>query len=94
MNRAHKMTTEDRNVLASLLEKIKQIHSRKDYKKYVYFLKQAMDEARKRNAPHFYERFKSMLMAVVLSQRAFDTRLSSRGFGKALACAIVAVEIA
>lgn len=94
LNREHRMTGEDRNVLANLLEKIKAIHSVREHDKYVYFLKKAMEEAERRNAAHFYERFKSMLMAVLLSKRAKDTRLSSRGITKAVACAMLSIELA
>lgn len=73
------MTGQDYKVLSNLLKKIDEIHSIREHTKLVYFLKQAMLEAEKRDAPHYYSRFHTLLITSQLSKRAFDTRLSSQG---------------
>jgi len=70
-----KMTGQDRKVLAALMEKIKTINSLTEYRKFIYFVDRAIEEAQKRNAPNYYERFKTMKMGARLSYEAIRPRL-------------------
>lgn len=68
------MTPEDRKVLSLLLEKVKKISALKDYQRYIYFINKCIEEAEKRNATQFLERFRDMRNGARLSYRAFDAR--------------------
>lgn len=78
MENSHTMTGQDRVVLSNLLEKINAIHSLKEHDKFVFFLRKAMEEAKRRNAPHYYDRFHTMLVTSKLSKRAFESRMFGR----------------
>lgn len=71
---AHVMTGQDRRVLSKLLAKINSIHSIKEHQKYTYFLRKAIEEARKRNAPMYADRFCEMLLESKLSYAAFQKK--------------------
>ena len=76
------MTPEDRRVLSLLMEKVKKINARTDHTRYIYFLNKCIEEAQKRSASSFLDRFKDMRDGARLSHRAFE---SKREIGQRLA---------
>lgn len=68
------MTPEDRKVLSALLEKLKKINALRDYQRYIYFVNKCIEEAQKRNATSFVERFNDLRNGARLSYRAFDSK--------------------
>lgn len=68
------MTPNDRKVLSQLLEKVKAISALKEYQKFIYFVNKCIEEAQKRNAGSFLERFIDLRNAARLSHRAFEGR--------------------
>lgn len=79
MNKTHQMTEQDRRVLAALLEKLMAFHSIRDNKRFMYFVEKAKQEARKRNAPHYYDRFSSIELSAKLAYEAYRPRLQRMG---------------
>lgn len=64
------MTNEDRMVLSNLLDKLNTMPALRDPIRYNFFLKNAIKEAEKRNAPQYAQRFKDMLISAKLSVEA------------------------
>lgn len=73
------MTPDDRAVLSKLLEKVKSISALKEYDRFIFFINKCIEEARKRNANGFVERFTDMRNAARLSYRAFESRRTAGG---------------
>lgn len=64
------MTNEDRMVLSNLLDKLNTMPALRDPIRYNYFLKNAIKEAERRNAPQYVARFQDMLVSARLSVQA------------------------
>jgi len=79
MNKTHQMTEQDRRVLAALLEKLVGLNAVRDNKRFMFFVEKAKQEARKRNAPHYYERFSNMQLSAKLAYEAYKPRLQRMG---------------
>lgn len=68
------MTPQDRKVLSNLLEKAKSLDNQSTHDRFVYFINKCIEEAQKRGANSFAQRFLDMRNAAKLSYRAFESR--------------------
>jgi hypothetical protein len=84
------MTPEDRKVLSNLLEKAKTLDSKSTQDRFIYFINKCIEEAQKRGASSFVQRFLDMRNAAKLSYRAFESR---RLMGQRLAATAATVHI-
>lgn len=68
------MTPQDRIVLSGLLERAKMLDNHKTHDRFIYFIRKCIEEATKRGAKSFAQRFTDMYGSHQLSFRAFDSR--------------------
>ena len=68
------MTPDDRIVLSGLLERAKLLDFQKTHDRFVYFIRKCIEEAKKRDAEQFVQRFTDMYAAHQLSFRAYNSR--------------------
>lgn len=68
------MTPDDRVVLSGLLERAKMLDNHATHDRFIYFIRKCIEEAKKRGASSFADRFTDMYGAHQLSFRAFDSR--------------------